>query len=231
MTKYKKIVNYFKNRKLYFYENKYNKSGKFKKMDDEFYAQFDNMYYNGIPIYYYLQKMSMNRCYDASAVLALALGENCNVCRGILDNAVLSSGKEFVHGWVEMDDKVYDTTWQIIADKKAYYKTFGAKAREVTPQKEFFERSKHISNWKIHDKEYYENGEGSLSTLMISQIEQLQMAILMHPSTDYAEREFSKKVLADLPDTSKVKLKMPDLNNSDFSRLSGNYIFEEENNL
>lgn len=230
MTNFRKIVNYFKNKKLFLNENLNRKSGKFKKMDNKFYTQFDNMYYGGIPIYYYLQKMSMGRCFDASAVLALALGENCCVCRGILKNAASIHAEKFVHGWVEMDDKVYDTTWQIIADKKAYYKTFGAKASEVTPQKEFFERCKGLSDWTIHDKAYYETEEGSLATLTIFTISELQKEILKHPQSE-KEREFAKKVLSDLPNTSKAKFNMPDFNKGDISKISGHDIDEEENNL
>lgn len=230
MTNFKKIINHFKNKKLYFCKNFYTYTGKFKKMDDEFYAQFENMYYGGIPIYYYLKKMSMGRCFDASAVLALALGENCKVCRGVLDNAVLKDGEKFVHGWVEKDDKVYDTTWQIVADKKAYYKTFGAKATSITPQKDFFEQCKDLSDWTIYDKSHYESEKGSLATLTIFTIKELQKEILKHPQSE-EERKFVLKVLTDLPDTSKAKFKIPDLSESDFSKITGHDIDEEENNL
>ena len=50
-------------------------AGLIKPFDSSFYAQFDGMYYNGLPIYYYLEKMSMGKCYDVSAILALAIGE------------------------------------------------------------------------------------------------------------------------------------------------------------
>ena len=48
-------------------------NGDIKKFDDDFYSQFDGMFFDGIPIYYYLQKMNMGRCFDASAVLPRSL--------------------------------------------------------------------------------------------------------------------------------------------------------------
>ena len=101
--------------------DKYIQKGLIKKFDDEFYSQFDGMYYNGLPIYYYLEKMSMGKCYDASAILGLAMGEKANVCRGELKTMSNIFSEIFGHGWVEYGDKVYDTTWQVILDKKLYF--------------------------------------------------------------------------------------------------------------
>ena len=67
-------------------KQRYTKKGDIKEFDDEFYAQFDDMFYIGIPVYYYLQTMHMGRCFDASAVLGLAMGDGCYICRGELKN-------------------------------------------------------------------------------------------------------------------------------------------------
>ena len=55
-------------------------SGEIRAFDEEFYASLKGKYYNGIPVYYYLLRMSMGKCYDASAILGLALGD-CKICR------------------------------------------------------------------------------------------------------------------------------------------------------
>ena len=224
----KRFVGVFKYNKLRLCKNHYTKKGKIKKFDDEFYAQFDNMFYIGIPIYYYLEKMSMGRCFDASAVLALALGGEAKVCRGVLRNAALLDDKKFVHGWVEVGDTVYDTTWKIIADKKTYYKTFGAKASSKTPQKEFFEGCKDLSDWTIHDKAYYETEEGNIYTLTIFTIQALQYEIIKNSHSSKEEISFAEKVLADLPDISKAKYTFPPLTREDLSKISGKDFYDNE---
>ena len=94
------------------------RNGDIRFFDAEFYKNFEGMYFNGLPIYYYLEKMSMGKCYDASAILALAMGEGSYVCRGELSTMSKINNEPFGHGWVETEDSVYDTTWKIILDKK-----------------------------------------------------------------------------------------------------------------
>lgn len=59
-------------------------NGNFKKFDPVFYAKFNGMYHNGLPIYYILKSMSYDRAYENSAILASALGEGSIVCTGWL---------------------------------------------------------------------------------------------------------------------------------------------------
>ena len=96
--------------------------------------------------------------------------------------------------------------------------------------KSFFERCKDLSDWTIHDKAYYETEEDNLATLTIFTIVELQKEILKHPQSE-KEREFAKKVLSDLPNTSKANFNMLDFNKGDISKISGHDIDEEENNL
>ena len=186
------------------YEKK--ESGQIKAFDDEFYAGIQGKYYNGLPVYYYMLRMSMGKCYDASAILGLALGD-CKICRGNLRKAPTDWGNQFGHGWVEKDGLVYDTTWQIITDKHTYYKLFGASGVCARDSKEFFELNKGISNWEIHDKEYYEKNYMPMESLLIFQVEQIEKLHLespVSPISTIKDKEIAKMVLQDLP---KVKIR------------------------
>jgi hypothetical protein len=177
---------------------KHVKNGNIKPFDEEFYSQFDNMYYNGLPIYYYMEEMSMGKCYDASAILGLAIGKNANICRGELKTMSAIDGVEFGHGWVEVGDMVYDTTWKIILSKKLYYKIFGAKLENSRDYDTFFTDCKGMSDWTIRSKEWYEEN-WSPSNLLVFQVRQLMDLKLKYPTISEKKKSFCEKVLRDLP--------------------------------
>lgn len=177
------------------------KSGKIRPFDEEFYSTLKGMYYNGIPVYYYLMRMNMGKCYDCSAILGLALGD-CKICRGNLRKAPTRSGNKFGHGWVEKDGLVYDTTWQIITDKLTYYKLFGASHVCAREDKQFFEDCKGMSSWEIHDRKYYEDKYVPIDALLIFQVRELEKIHLESPISPIStaeDKEIAKMVLADLP--------------------------------
>lgn len=177
------------------------KAGIIRPFDEEFYAGLNGMYYNGIPVYYYLIRMNMGKCYDCSAILGLALGD-CKICRGNLRKAPTSVGNQFGHGWVEKDGLVYDTTWQIITDKHTYYKLFGASGVYARDSKQFFEDCKGMSSWEIHDKKYYEENYIPLNSLLIFQVRELEKLHLQSPVSPIStkqDKEIAKMVLEDLP--------------------------------
>ena len=177
-----------------------------KSFDEEFYSSLKGKYFNGIPVYYYLIRMNMGKCYDCSAILGLALGD-CKICRGNLRKAPTDVGNNFGHGWVEKDGLVYDTTWQIITDKHTYYKLFGASKVWAREDKQFFEDCKGIANWEIHDKKYYEENYIPMESLLIFQVESIERLHLdspVSPISTKKDKEIAKMVLADLP---KVTLK------------------------
>ena len=199
------------------------KKGTIRQFDTLFYKQLEGKYFNGIPVYYYLYRMNMGKCYDCSAILALALGNGAKVARGNLKNmAIQNRQEEFGHGWVEKDGLVYDTTWRIICNKDDYYKIMGVKNAHVVDSGKFFHDCKGIANWEIHDKAYYETHYCPLESMLIFQVREIENLVLNHPTqtaeqkartnyfTQYDSGEeskaFAKKVLEDLPDTSKVKV-------------------------
>lgn len=181
-------------------------AGIIRPFDDEFYSSIEGKYFNGIPVYYYLIRMNMGKCYDCSAILGLALGD-CKICRGNLNKAPTDVGNDFGHGWVEKDGLVYDTTWQIITDKRTYYKLFGASHVLARDSKQFFEDCKGMSYWEIHDKKYYEDNYIPMDSLLIFQVEQLEKLHIDSPESQIStkrDKEIARMVLADLP---KITLK------------------------
>ena len=186
------------------YEKK--NSGIIRPFDKEFYTGLEGKYFNGIPVYYYLIRMNMGKCYDCSAILGLALGD-CKICRGNLRKAPTDKGNDFGHGWVEKDGLVYDTTWQIITDKHTYYKLFGASHVYSRDSKQFFEDCKGMANWEIHDKKYYEENYVPMESLLIFQVESIERLHLdspISPISTKEDKEIAKIVLADLPKVSEL---------------------------
>lgn len=220
MNIFKKIRSCFCNIKFQTTFDKLVANGTIKPFDEHFYAQFEGKYLHGLPIYYYLRRMNMGRCYDASAVLGLAMGAGCYICRGELGNLTQISSEPFGHSWVETDTMVYDTTWQIICPKDVYYKLFGVKYKNCRTYAQFFEDCKDLSDWSIHTKEYYETQPNScyLMVMPTAQIEtellQKDLIIAPVPKGIYskpntpAEKELSRKVLRDLPDIEKCYQQM-----------------------
>lgn len=150
--------------------------------------------------------MNMGKCYDCSAILGLAMGD-CKICRGNLRKAPTHIGNKFGHGWVEKDGLVYDTTWQIITDKRTYYKLFGASGVWARDCVQFFEDCKGMSSWEIHDKKYYEENYIPMDSLLIFQVEQLERLHVESPISPIStkeDKEIAKMVLKDLP---KVELR------------------------
>ena len=146
----------------------------------------------------------MGKCYDTSAILALAMGKDNYVCRGELHAMTKISREYFDHGWVEDEEFVYDTTWQIICPKKIYYKLFGVKGIRKSKHEDFFKMCKGISSWKIKRKEDFEK-EHTLETMLIFTVKALETQKLEDVNIDEKQREFSMKVLNDLPKIDHLK--------------------------
>ena len=192
------ISEYIFNKKL----DKYRVSGQIKSFDDKFYSQFEGMYFMGLPMYYHLYRISMGKCYDASAALGLAFGESCYICRGTLKNLNPIYGEKFHHGWVEKDGIAYDTTWQISCPVEIYKKLFNPVGINRRSYKQFFEDCAEMSDWHIRDKKYYEENY-SMDNLLIFQVRNLETLKLNDPDISENEKRFIKKLLADLPNEQK----------------------------
>lgn len=175
-------------------------NGKFKKFDEAFYRQFDGMYYDALPLYYYLRIENMEKCYRTSAILALALDQaDIHICRGDLKKqAIIENKKHFGHGWLEIGNTVYDTTWQIIADKDTYYKVFGVVTEENTGKKQYFSNPIRTGRG-IHNRAFFEQDITDYDFTIVEETKQkvkTEMNYLDPTSQKYLLRQ---KLLNDLP--------------------------------
>lgn len=136
------------------------KRGLAMPMDAQFYQQFAGQYWNGVPVAYRLREMSKGWCFDASAILAAALGigDDVHICRGRLNSLNKAYNTIFHHGWVERDGQVYDTTWQVIVDQPAYYQLFGAEKTQDLTTREYYSPYQDVLGCKIYHREDYESG-------------------------------------------------------------------------
>ncbi len=189
------------------------KNGKIRKFDNEFYKMIDGKYINGVPAYYFMTPMwTMRKCFDASAKLASILPDSCYVCRGHLSSLNYASkiddaGNEFVHGWVEMDGYVYDTTWKYIMKKEDYYSLFKTKDVTKTIKKEFFEGIKEIGTFNTNGKEWWENNYVPFASLFIDLVRTTAKTTLKLSNISEEERTLNERLLNDLPsEESQIRL-------------------------
>lgn len=183
------------------------KSGVIRKMDTAFYDQFYGLLFNMIPVEFYLKKMSMGRCYDASVVLAVAFGEESGayIARGNLKKTGIAfdgTGK-FGHGWVEKDGLVYDTTWQIIMPKEEYYDLMGVRKETVLLNTAFYEKCKGVCEFEVHTKDFYENNYVPFAYPMLIQTSALSELFIQNPMYD-GQKEMGERIKEQLPDMEKV---------------------------
>lgn len=220
--KMKSINQRYFNQKFKTVYNKLVAKGIIKPFDDEFYSQFDGMLYNVIPVEFYLKKMSMGKCYDASVVLGLAFGrrEDTYICRGNCKYAGLSINgtTHFGHSWVERDDMVYDTTWQICLPKKVYYKLYGVTVYDRRTTKQFFEDCEKLSDFHIHDKSYYENNFAQFAYCTLIQMKATEKMLL--DSKSERNRKLGEKMSRFLPDFDKVNEQYEKSKDDMFRKLS-----------
>ncbi len=186
--------------------------GTIKEFDDEFYKRFEGLYFHGVPIYFYISPAyASGRCYSASAILALAMGD-CYIYRGDLVSQSLYWGRDSLgHGWVEKDGYVYDTTWGIYCKADVYKHVFKPKVHQKVASKEFykscnlfFDEEKEGLDLEIHDKAWYENNYSS-ATLSVWETRVYAQKQLEKPDLYQEERDFWQKLLNDLPEEGRVK--------------------------
>lgn len=176
--------------------------GKVRPFDVEFLSQFDGKYWHGLPIYYYLTKdMANKKCYDASCSLGLAMGDGAYIMRGDLQSQEGLWKGNTGHGWVETDTHVFDTTWQMIFKKEDYYKVFRPKVYSKTDYNKFKTGIKQITDPEIRDKKWYEENP-TFANILIFTVRELEMQKLENKNLNKEEKEFSEKVLNDLPNVS-----------------------------
>ena len=118
---------YFMKADLLFYKGLLNK--KIVQFDDEFYEKMSHTYFNGIPISMHIKYLKPlpgmpGGCFDRSLFMFFCF-PNAILCRGDIKDIELKGGKENAgHGWIEIDNYVYDPTLLERFDKGLYYSIY-----------------------------------------------------------------------------------------------------------
>lgn len=180
---------------------KFKDSNKLHFFDDKFYSQLEGKYFDGLPVYYYLKYMNVGQCYDCSIILGMALGNKAYICRGDVESMYGFWDEKTGHGWVELDNKVFDTSGAFYCDKETYYKLMKPKNVSKSLPQDYEKNFKEIGDINIHDKSYYEK-EYSTNTVLIRLVR--AQTILQLETLKGKEREEYEKLLKDLPDISKI---------------------------
>ena len=121
--------------------NKGIKEGKIVPFDDCFYEKMSHTYFNCIPISMhikYLKPLSgPGKCYDRSLFMFFCFDDSLLV-RADIKNLELLYGKENAgHGWIEIDDYVYDPSSTLRFDKKLYYQIYNPTNVHKTTKEEY----------------------------------------------------------------------------------------------
>ncbi len=104
-------------------------TNKIVPFDQEIYEQMSHTYFNGLPISMhmkYLKPLDImpGVCYDRSLLMFFCF-ENSVLVRGNNKDLEMKFGKENEnHGWLEMDNYVYDPSLLMRFDKDLYYKMY-----------------------------------------------------------------------------------------------------------
>ncbi len=97
--------------------------------DDDFYEKMSHTYFNGLPISMHIRYLKPLRgmpggCYDRSLLMFFCF-PNALLCRGDNKDLELNYGKGNAgHGWIEIDNYVYDPSLTMRFDKDLYYQIY-----------------------------------------------------------------------------------------------------------
>jgi len=127
LNKIKKELYFLKAQLLF---NQGIKEQKIVPFDEEFYEKMKHTYFNGIPISMHIKylrapkTMTIGKCYDRSLYMFFCF-DDALLVRGDNKYLELRFGKENAgHGWIEIDDYVYDPTLLLRFDREVYYKIY-----------------------------------------------------------------------------------------------------------
>lgn len=102
--------------------------GKIVPFDDGFYNKMSNTFFNCIPISMHIKYLKPiigpGKCYDRSLFMFFCF-DDALLVRGDNKDLELQFGKENAgHGWIEIDDYVYDPSLMMRFDRDLYYKIY-----------------------------------------------------------------------------------------------------------
>ena len=178
----------------------------------ELWDKLENCYYCGNPVSVLLScNYNLGKCYDRSYALTMAF-EDFKLVRGNLTRfgivQQLEHDPNFVHGWVEDDKYVYDTTFLKRYDKDFYYSLYGAEAENVISSEElkndeYYMKMKATTKYDIEDS----LGLDTLNAILMNKILRLK-----------EEKEKS--------DLSKLKKQMPQVDLEEYNRRQEDMLKE-----
>ena len=121
---------------------------------EELWAEIDKHVFEGEPLGRLLRRNNdVTTRYERSYALSLAF-DKCNLVRGTLPRygKILDDDHDldFINGWVEDDQYVYDPTFMKRFDKNFYYYLFDAKVlRQITSEElaEYYPAASHMDNY------------------------------------------------------------------------------------
>ena len=96
--------------------------------DDEFYEKLNHTYISGLPVSIHIKYLKPivvpGRCYDRSLYMFFCF-DDAILVRGDNKDLELRYGKDDAgHGWIEMDNYVYDPSLMMRFDKDLYYEIY-----------------------------------------------------------------------------------------------------------
>lgn len=115
---------YFSKRNLMFKKGLL--EGKIVPFDDEFYQGMNNTFFCSIPISMHIKYLRPilppGRCFDRSLLMFFCFDDALLVRADNKDMELMYGANHAGHGWIEMDDYVYDPSLLMRFDKELYYK-------------------------------------------------------------------------------------------------------------
>ena len=96
--------------------------------DDEFYERLNHTYISGLPVSIHIKYLKPilppGKCYDRSLYMFFCF-DDAILVRGDNKDLELRYGKDDAgHGWIEMDNYVYDPSLMMRFDKNLYYEIY-----------------------------------------------------------------------------------------------------------
>lgn len=96
--------------------------------DDEFYKKLSHTFVNGLPVSIHIKHLNpisgLGKCYDRSLYMFFCF-DDALLVRADIKYLELKFGKDKAgHGWIEIDNYVYDPTSKLKFDKDLYYEIY-----------------------------------------------------------------------------------------------------------
>lgn len=124
--------------------------GKIVPFDDEFYGKMKNIYFNCLPISMHIKYLRPilppGKCYDRSLLMFFCF-DNALLVRGNQKDLEIRFGKASSgHGWIEIDDYVYDPSLLLRFDRKLYYKMYEVSNVHKCSKEQYIQESNDFYN-------------------------------------------------------------------------------------